>query len=956
MGKWITITNIGLKVFLFYFLCIGFNTNGLEATAKKSAATKITEKVKKRFGIDLLNEEGSPWEVMKVPNGLQTGGYQPLIKYVKTIIIKSLSDGKQKKMEEGEAEEFRGLLISFQDECYRKGIQTGDRTTREIDEVIKAAKGEIKLAKNGYDLIFLATAQLGRDLYNTKVLLFKGIWDELNGNPLEINFKEKGLFYGESDVRKKLTDVVKEFFDLDPNREYVAKAIPEGKLQQLGLCNLNGDAKLRENRTKFEKKFYFLAANLLPLLSTHTQVQQMENSIYLVISCLKMIEDSEDKTSEKGAFEKQMKDLCFECFAFQWYKVFDEKTKKLRTPYQKEYPLNNMADERILSIDKAILIQSVLLLMEYMASFLFHMREDSSDGMFPTQSRTGKEEWMKKLDQFIYYDKDGRLIEIARLLVLLQDFKINNGQRLKDTWDKIGVEIHNLCSDYRRISLLQPPPKKTPPPKPVISFVSHLLFILQEAAGYGKLLLFQKFNENGFPRRSGLSNISSNAINAFIENINVFRKISWKSELTNFEKEIYLVFSKEEDMPFRKTSIDSETINNLFVKDVYDENTNKNAKKIIGNLVQLMDNLMDSHLSLIKIIKSTNYFRNLNDMIQYMRYFSHVFTMINDNTSSSFKKQSKGICDELEVACETLGYKIVEEKETINGIKITIKKLNVKESKEVHPFEKTLKDAVKVLEETKKLLKGGSADVNLSEQEKRNEIFYIECDLAYSKSILAYWNHLKEGMVLLWKLFARRSDLEKAMIEKEKNKCEILKNKFRQTFGEIVRFLEDACQSLGQVFTENTENIQNIQISYWMNNPISLNLNNRVCERFPELKKIMEQAQKDLEKAKKTKGAEKESEMKQCFQDLIGRLAEASKSNSNILKCPRMNFADQNDLFFLARDNAQRKIAQETVKKVADSIPIWKEIQSVVAPGRSPFPSTKRAIFIPLRSDFNDVM
>ncbi|MDR0740564.1 MAG: hypothetical protein LBF34_02525 [Puniceicoccales bacterium] len=791
---------------------------------------------------------------------------------------------------------------------------------------------------DSYNIIFLAAAHMGRTLYDAKAEPFKAIWEQLSNNPLKVELEEPGLMWGVTKTEKGLTDTVKTFHDMDPGKRYI-KGVPQGVLKNLGLCPIGGNDTLRNNRTNFEKQFFFLAMNLLPLLASSPkkslpaeqvkELEQTEDVIFLAIGALRMIEAAEKGKEE---FEVQVRNLRFALLRFQWSKVFfydpNGKQKNVTPEYAGNFQTKAQQKAKLhfISINMEFLNEFIIIPMikQSVTTFLMDYTKEE-----PLQK-------IKDLLQDINMRKQNscRLFEIGRLLMLLQDNKINDGQRSRDNWEASAREIADLCfschNEYSQGKLQ--------------SVARYMSFFLLEFVGNEGFFIGRDFHGSGFPPKSGLECVKD-LLDIHLIHINQYKEQSEKSELEQLIAEAIIRFKREKSIP--RNPVDPASVKKHFYKDVYD---GINVENIIQKLIQLVDKLAGADLSIAEVLQTTNYLKLLDDLRNYIYFFSNTLSSINLDL-----KQSKTNLNEI---LDTFGPK-----------------------RDSHPFELTLCGAREILEETrdslikiKNLLTAGTADQKTKDQwtleDIQDEIFHIEHDLIQQDNIKTYWNFLKENVELLHKFVSKRSELDEEIKKSSpESVLKKLRNEIRQCVSELIDSMEQGCESLTETFKKNDKAIKNTQIDYLVSRKssgIDLEalrkklepLNYLGTKVITDLQDLYEKGMTEIEKTKQNKGLSLEEKKKQIER----RLNEMEKGIRNmgqdvIDTVGNDSFNGRNNFLDQIGGDILRKQNQQTVKNVFENLPFKKERQALAPSSCPPYPKTEDEvlrIIIHLRSDYND--
>ncbi|MDR2372361.1 MAG: hypothetical protein LBD60_04410 [Puniceicoccales bacterium] len=912
-----------------------------------------------KFGYK-LNKKGSvkkPNVWNKTDTQLQTGGYLEVISYV---IEKIISLSKENAVTDFDVKQFQFLLRELAQEYESEGLaprggNAHDKPRRSSMEIIKdlaQASKSVPAAKpatlhlDSYNIIFLAAAHLGRTLYNAKAKPFKEIWEQLSNNPFKVELEESALIWGTTKTEKGLTDIAKTFHDMDSGKMYI-KGVPQNVLKNLGLCPTGGNDTLRNNRTNFEKQFFFLAMNLLPLLASSPkkslppeqvkELEQTENVIFLAIGALRLIEAAERGKEE---FEVQVRNLCFALLRFQWSKVFfngpDGKLKNVTPEYAENFQakVQQEAERHCLVINKEFLNKFIIIPMvkQGVATFLVEYTKKE-----PLQK-------IKDLLQDISIRKQNscRLFEIGRLLMLLQDNKINDGQRSRDNWEASAREIANLCflchNEYSHGKL-----------QPVAYYMS---FFLLEFVGYEGFFIGRDFHRNGFPPKSGLEYVND-SLYLHLIHINQYKEQSEKSELEQLIAEATIRFKQEKSMP--RDPVNPVLVKEHFCKDIYDGKDvydSINVENIMLILIRLVDRLAGANLSIAEVLQTTNYLKLLDDLRNYVYFFSNTLSLINLDL-----KQSQTNLNEI---LDSLGPK-----------------------RDSHPFELTLCEAREILKETRSLLIGiknsltaGTADQKTKDrwtlEDIQEEIFRIEHDLIQQDNIKTYWDFLKENVELLHGFVLKRSELDEEIKKSSpENVLGKLRNEIRQYIGKFIDVIEQSCESFMETFKKNDKAIRNMQIDYLVSRKspgIGLEalrkklepLNYLGTKVITDLQDLYEKGMTKIEETKQDKKLSLEQKKKQIERHLNEMENGIRKMGPGVIDAVGNNSFDGRSNFFdQIGGNILREQNQQAVKTIFESLPFKKERQAIAPSSHPPYPKTEDAvlrIIIPLRSDYNDRM
>ncbi|MDR1334327.1 MAG: hypothetical protein LBJ71_03850, partial [Holosporaceae bacterium] len=595
------------------------------------------------------------------------------------------------------------------------------------------------------------------------------------------------------------------------------------------------------------------------------------------------------------------------------------------TPQKKEEESLKLINGELLpkSVSGSVPVSiSILIVKELIANFFSRHAEECAKSL---KTSTIKRLIIKISDS----DPNGcRLFDIAQLLILLQDCKINNGKKSRDNWNKSIIEIEKLCAQFFG--------------QPNLLLPHSLCFLLQELLGYERLFMPKNFHKNGFPSESGLSNVDKSLSDIYLNLTNQLGKELNKSELEQFQIKMNIEFNDLARTPF--SSPNSDQLTKLFVEDIYDKKDNKEEiEPIITNLFELMNNLMSTQLSIIKSLQLTNYLKAIYDLMRYMCYFSNIFSLMD---SSSLEEINE-------------------------SFKIAIKSLAPKKehSPEKHPFECALDSAPEILKETKDSLEEMAKKPNDQStlNEIRKEIFYINHDLILQNNIKIYWNFLKEGMTQLGNLISKHVELQKAkktgVKETELNK---LRNEFKEFLNKIGFFLQKNCELLSETFTQNNEAIQDNQAEYLIfrgsvgftpkdlkEELNSLDLNKK---QTAELQRLFEKEIIELETAirnKKLPPKEKKELMKEYLRNLTKQIMDIDP-NGTISNAIIDKFGGQDNLLGFTANNMRLQQTLVNINRVADSLPTPKEHQAIIARAAEGYPITKNMVTISVRSTAND--
>ncbi|MDR1590838.1 MAG: hypothetical protein LBR92_02465 [Puniceicoccales bacterium] len=932
-----------------------------------TVADTIVAIVKERFNVDLKadgNMTTNPWQ----RTDSTTIGYGKLFSSLYKVIKKQLKT--QPAMAGEEAEKFQVLLDCLEAQYKKRGIQRGVEglnakakikqlalpspppppptvaaspapPVRPIAASPVRSRPAVAASLEYESIVFLVAADLGRTLYQATNTPWKEIWDPLSTNPLRITIDKK---------EQSLASILHDFHELDPDGKCIGmQKVPNDKLCEIGLGSDSkwfgfglGSKSQDDLRHDFQKKFFFLAANLeFFLVDGDEKLQKMENAIHLAVDCLKIIGDSKGGP-QKDAFPNDMWESFLSCIQERLQVVLDKKGN-VRKAYAKA--VKGKKDVMKKLDDQPLTPHNVYSFIQYLLDMFIHVL-----------SPNGKDLNGACEDYFTR----------GQGLLLVRDYAIRGGERLMESITSMVISCKKMFQEF--FLHIGDPGKKE---------FSYLCCWLQEVMGYARLFFHRELFKDSlssstdlFPKGLGFSYVDDVAKTIYEENFK--NLVAWfcKKESTIFCIEAARKLAITLHLPkIRvKDPISESIIDKFFIDQVFhykdrgkcidvDPDIALKAKAMVHTLIELLG----YSLSLENLLKTTNFFRLFSKLLVYVHFFSTIPDTIADiimnrRSSGPIVNQLMDLEEWLGLTCSTMGF----DKGPIDPMVPKMPELIAKTNKKGHIFEESLTFAKEILEETLNLLltKSNIDVALLSEEEKRNEIFHIECDLITYKTIMSYWEIIKESIKLLWRLAASRLELERAInFNRSIDICNDWRSIVRQCLCEIIWFAQEKRLLLIKIFEEHRANILDKQIEYWIKGG-KVRLDGQDFKDNPgpndkKMKKSFEDLKKSLDDA--MKGEKTFEEIRDAMRKILEKVSRDPQMqgarNIDPSDTPPGVWVSLPELIQMMQTMADM---QDEVTKIAGKLP--KLIQTVGV-GRRPHEfATKQMIFIPLRSDYNDIL